>query len=355
MDITVRFAEFNELQRINEIREQVNDLHVSGRPDIFRPGFVTELRQRIYECFDSEECRIIAAFCGETLCGFASVQYVNKPQSPYNLERKIYQVEEIGVDKAYRRKGAGGAMIEFMKRDARKKGFDRIELDMWEFNESALKFYHSAGFSEYRRYMELNMNGYPTVQNAHRFLSEAVKCNPGPWGDHSVVVAKCAKAIAAHCPDMNEEKAYVLGLLHDIGRRFGVSHLRHVYDGYSYMKSLGYPDAARICITHSFPNKIIDDYVGNTDVTDEQKKFIEEKLSSCIYDDYDRLIQLCDAIGMPYGAVPIEVRMNDVKRRYGFYPQEKWNKNIALKGYFEVKAGMNIESLTADITANKDD
>ncbi len=40
------------------------------------------------------------------------------------------------------------------KADARKKGFPRIELDMWSFNESALAFYEAEGFTTYRRYLE---------------------------------------------------------------------------------------------------------------------------------------------------------------------------------------------------------
>ena len=38
---------------------------------------------------------------------------------------------------------------------------------------------------------------------------------------------------------MGAEKAYVLGLLHDIGRKFGVRHLGHVSDGYAYMMCPG--------------------------------------------------------------------------------------------------------------------
>lgn len=32
--------------------------------------------------------------------------------------------------------------------------------------------------------------------------------------------------------------------------------------------------------------------------------------------------------------------MNDVKKRYGFYPQDKWNSNMNLKQYFEGKNGV---------------
>lgn len=158
-NITVRFANYSELERINELRKQVNDIHVSGRPDIFRPGFNIQLQSRIFEVFDSDGSDVIAAFVGDVLCGFAVVQYLTKPLSPYNLQRRIYQVEEFGVDERYRRMGAASAMVTFMKNDAVNRGYDRIELDMWEFNDAARAFYESVGFVTYRRYMELNVTG----------------------------------------------------------------------------------------------------------------------------------------------------------------------------------------------------
>lgn len=57
-----------------------------------------------------------------------------------------------------------------------------------------------------------------TRKQAEELLVEAEKCNPGPWGDHSRVAAHCAERIARACGDMDPDKAYILGLLHDIGR-----------------------------------------------------------------------------------------------------------------------------------------
>ena len=183
--------------------------------------------------------------------------------------------------------------------------------------------------------------GYPSREEAHRLLAEAEVCNPGPWGDHSRNVALCAERIA-RAAGMDEEKAYILGLLHDIGRKFGIKHLAHVWDGYHYMMSLGYPDAARICLTHSFNFPSLDGYIGKRDIPGEQQREIQDMLNLLEYDDYDRLIQLCDALAMAEGVVDMEERMLDVKRRYGNYPQEKWDNNFALKAYFEAKAGKGI-------------
>lgn len=183
---------------------------------------------------------------------------------------------------------------------------------------------------------------YPTRQEAERLLIEAGKCNPGPWEDHSRVTALCAEKIARACRDMDVQKAYVLGLLHDIGRKFGVKHLGHVYDGWKYMLECGYDEVARICLSHSFNEGKLEDYIGNFDISKQQIEEIRQALCGIEFDEYDKLIQLCDSIASADGVVDMEERMNDVKKRYGLYPQSKWDKNMELKRYFEQKSGSDI-------------
>ena len=182
---------------------------------------------------------------------------------------------------------------------------------------------------------------YPSAAEAEQLLAEAEQCNPGPWGNHSRTAAHCAEKIALYaglCP----EKAYVLGLLHDIGRKFGIRHLGHVSDGYTYMMSLDYPDAARICLTHSFNEMKMEGYIGKWDTTEEETSLIRSKLAETVPDDYDLLIQLCDAISGAEGVMDIVDRMSDVKRRYGTYDQGKWDRNLELKSLFEEKMGRGL-------------
>ena len=53
---------------------------------------------------------------------------------------------------------------------------------------------------------------------------------PDPWTAHSENVA-LAERIAEVCPGLEAGKAYVCGLLHNIGRRMGVAVMRHSMDG----------------------------------------------------------------------------------------------------------------------------
>lgn len=157
MTITVRYARREELARVNEMREMVNALHSQGRPDIFRGEFCGELREQVFRQYEAENADVIVALAGDTVCGFAIAQYIDKPESQYMCARRFYHIEEFGVDAQYRRKGVATALINFCREEAERMRFPRIELDVWSFNEGAEQFYESVGFKTYRRYMEMNV------------------------------------------------------------------------------------------------------------------------------------------------------------------------------------------------------
>ena len=118
MELTVRYAKRDELERVNELRRAVSELHANGRPDIFRPGFGGDLSERVYSAFDDDDTDVIAAVCGGTVCGFALVHRIDKPESPYMCARRIYHIEEFGVDSDFRRRGVGSALIGFCRSEA---------------------------------------------------------------------------------------------------------------------------------------------------------------------------------------------------------------------------------------------
>ena len=151
----VRWARENELERVNELRMQVNALHVAGKPELFKPGFPEELRNYIYAIHKDPEQFIAVAVKDRTICGFAVLHHINRPENPFMKERDFLDIDEFCVDEAFRRQGVASEMIAFIREFAKEKGFHRIELNMWEFNQDALAFYEAAGFQTFRRYMEM--------------------------------------------------------------------------------------------------------------------------------------------------------------------------------------------------------
>ena len=186
-----------------------------------------------------------------------------------------------------------------------------------------------------------------TIEQAKRELNIAVQNNPGPWEQHSLVTADNARRIAEKVPGMDPDKAYLMGLLHDIGRREGVTGMLHVIDGYDYMTQLGEPEIAVICLTHSFASQNVEHFEGKHDCTAEQKTFIKNFVENRVYDDYDKLIQLCDAISLPEGACIMEKRFVDVALRHGVreYTTTRWRAYMELKKYFDSLCGCDIYTL----------
>ena len=80
----------------------------------------------------------------------------------------------------------------------------------------------------------------------------------------------------------------------DIGRYAGVSSEKHLIDGYRYCMERGWEKAAQICISHAFMIQDIETSIGKFDVREEDYLFMKEFVATAVYDDYDRLVQLCD-------------------------------------------------------------
>lgn len=152
---------------------------------------------------------------------------------------------------------------------------------------------------------------------------------------------KAAKAIADGCDDLDGEKAYILALLHDIGRYEGFKKLHHAISGYSFLNEKGYVDAARIALTHSFVIPDIRCHDGETCCSQEEIVFIKNYLNNVTYNDYDKLIHLCDAIALPQGLCLMEKRLIDVALRYGIndFTVNKWKCYLDLIDYFNDKMG----------------
>ncbi|MCA9835474.1 MAG: HD domain-containing protein [Trueperaceae bacterium] len=195
------------------------------------------------------------------------------------------------------------------------------------------------------------MNIGPNLAQAETFLAEAECLNPGPWVAHSRNVALAAQKIAQFHPELDEDLAYVFGLLHDIGRREGVTGMRHTLDGFHFLMHRGFPEAARICLTHSFSYKSMDAALGRWDVSDEEFDFIRSYLTLINFGPYDMLFQLCDAIALAEGICLMEKRLVDAAIRLGTndFTHKKWQALFDIKAYFEGYIGKSIYAVLPNV------
>lgn len=156
----IRTARIDELERVNQLRLAVGDLHSSARPDIFRKNAM-ELRLQnmndtAAEMLRDEQQNVILCEVDGVVAGFACVEYHHKPETQWAPEQHYCYVREFGVDDAFQHRGIGRALMDYLREESRRRGINRLELDVWAFNEKAMNFYQRQGFKPRYSYMEMD-------------------------------------------------------------------------------------------------------------------------------------------------------------------------------------------------------
>ena len=152
-EISIREATLDEMPRIAELKHQIHELHVQGRPDLFVSNHDL---QAFMQNSAAKNCSLLLAEMEGEVVGYVLMQYVSRPANPYMNARKFVHVEEFCVDEKHQRMGIGRLLMETLRTTAREKGYPRIELDVWSFNEGAKQFYEAAGMHAFRTYMEMD-------------------------------------------------------------------------------------------------------------------------------------------------------------------------------------------------------
>lgn len=173
------------------------------------------------------------------------------------------------------------------------------------------------------------------------------------YHNHIYGVALIAQKIAQKL-GLDSERAFVLGLLHDCGKLYEEKQQRfHGIIGYEMMKDID-EKIALVALNHSYfyhkiepYDEIKDRYFYNKKDYDLTCRLIENQP----YDDYDLLIQFCDALANRDGFVTIEKRISEFLSRHPEgLPSFQQKYIMTLKQYFVDKLGCNPYDLFDEIS-----
>ena len=201
------------------------------------------------------------------------------------------------------------------------------------------------------------MTQMPTIQQALKLYDDMMKkrCQESSRFEvgrakkeriHAAMVAVAAQMIASKIPEIDGEKAYIMGLMHDCGKLLyddELSNQFHGLVGYKYLRDLGYDELARISLTHTFYEQELklNDY-ANLDAKEMRKSRI--LLRQVAFDDYDRLIQLCNRLSVGV-VLDVKKRFVELENTYRLPKKlifQKYREALKLKYYFDKKCGCDV-------------
>lgn len=150
----IRFAAAQDVLGILELLRQVGRVHYEGRPDIFRDNAQKYGASQVLALLNSSKTPIFVAVEEDKVLGYCFCKvkaYEN--ESVVNDHTELY-IDDLCVDENHRGQHIGTALYNEVLRYAKMRGCHNITLNVWCFNERAMKFYESLGMKPQRIFME---------------------------------------------------------------------------------------------------------------------------------------------------------------------------------------------------------
>ncbi|MCL2096199.1 MAG: GNAT family N-acetyltransferase [Oscillospiraceae bacterium] len=156
MVLTIRRAEIGDNAGIINLLKQIGILHHKGRPDIFKKS-CQKYGKDEFEAMLKDENRpvFVAVDGGGKILGYCFCMITRYESHPVFTDYTALYIDDFCVDENCRGQGAGKKIFAAVKAYAKQVGAYNIDLNVWEFNETAVKFYESCGFETKSRKMEM--------------------------------------------------------------------------------------------------------------------------------------------------------------------------------------------------------
>ena len=148
----IRKARIEDIDRIAQLLHQVNDVHADGRPDLFIHGKRKYNDTELVDIITNEKMLIYVAV-EEFVLGYAFC-IIEESRGENLYPMKSLFIDDLCVDENIRSKGIGTALYKHVVNEAKKLECNRITLNVWCLNESAMKFYQKMGLQPLKIVME---------------------------------------------------------------------------------------------------------------------------------------------------------------------------------------------------------
>lgn len=154
----IRRAEIGDINAINDLLCQVLDIHAAGRPDIFRSGVKKYSDAELVEMIRDDNTPIFVSVLDGAVVGYAFCIYKQIKDNPILKDAKILYIDDLCVDQGHRGQHVGQELYHFALQEAKNNSCDRVELNVWSLNSSAMKFYERCGLTPQKIMMEIKVD-----------------------------------------------------------------------------------------------------------------------------------------------------------------------------------------------------
>ncbi len=156
-ELTIQRAQKEDIPGLISLLLQVNNVHHAIRPDLFLENRTKYEAQTLEEMLLQEELPIFVAKDPDGLVRGYLFAQLRERSGPNLTGGRSFYIDDLCVDADARGTGIGHALLAYATEFAEKTGCREILLNVWEGNDSALRFYQNSGFRARSHILEITL------------------------------------------------------------------------------------------------------------------------------------------------------------------------------------------------------
>lgn len=131
MKFSIRLLKEDEIFNIIPLVEKLSNYNLDQ--EILKSRFKNIIQEDVYEC--------VGLFHDDTLIGCSGLRFLTR-----HYAGKVCEPDHVFIEEAYRSKGIGKKLFQWIYQYAQKKGCEAVELNAYSQNQKGHKFYFNEGF-----------------------------------------------------------------------------------------------------------------------------------------------------------------------------------------------------------------
>jgi diamine N-acetyltransferase len=151
MNLSVRAAHREDIPSLRRLIDQIVAFHYQEAPTQFKDPAAVLSEAYLEERLADPEAMVLVAECRRTQIGVAVALLREAP--PILIPSRVVLVENLAVEPRFRRTGVGRKLMDAAILWARAQGVTELDLNVYEFNIEAIRFYEALGFKTVSRRM----------------------------------------------------------------------------------------------------------------------------------------------------------------------------------------------------------
>jgi len=155
LDLATRPASLDDVEALVALNAHVQGLHAAAHPRLFKAEPDPHQIREMFAAMLTNPSALWRIAEGDGPLGYVYAQLQDRPATWMRPALSICTIQHLAVRPESRRRGVARRLVADIVAEARARGYARIEIDHWSFNDAARRCFAALGFEVFNERLVL--------------------------------------------------------------------------------------------------------------------------------------------------------------------------------------------------------